>query len=151
MSVKLAYWLSDLSQPGRGNLTLIPGSHRTNWLPGPPQRNQPWPPPNDAQQITVAARDAVLFDRRIWHARTTNTSPITRKSVFLSYPYRWITIRDNITTLPTQPWWHQLNPIQQQLLGGTGHDNGDHAWGHYPNDTPLYQALRQQGLLTPDS
>jgi ectoine hydroxylase-related dioxygenase (phytanoyl-CoA dioxygenase family) len=151
MSVKLAYWLSDVSETGRGNLTLIPGSHRTNWLPGPPRRDMPWPQPDGALQVTVSAGDVVFFDRRIWHARSVNTSPITRKCVFLGYTYRWVSIRDNTAGLPTQPWWHRLNPVQQQLLGGAGRGDGDHAWGHYPEDTPLYLALRERGLLNPHS
>jgi hypothetical protein len=28
LSVKIANWLSDISQPGRGNLKLVPGSHK---------------------------------------------------------------------------------------------------------------------------
>lgn len=36
ISVKLGYWLSDVSEPGRGNLKVIPGSHTRNWIDGPP-------------------------------------------------------------------------------------------------------------------
>jgi hypothetical protein len=32
LSVKLAYWLSDLTEPGRGNLKVVPGSHVVNPL-----------------------------------------------------------------------------------------------------------------------
>lgn len=149
MSVKLAYWLSDVSVPGRGNLTLIPGSHRTNWLPGPPRRDVRWPRPDGAVQVTVDAGDAVFFDRRIWHARSVNTSAVTRKCVFLGYTYRWVSIRDDVARLPAKPWWRRLNPVQRQLLGGVGRTDGDHAWGHYPEDTPLYVSLREQGLLDP--
>jgi ectoine hydroxylase len=160
LSVKLAYWLSDVSEPGRGNLTLVPGSHRTNWLPGPPTRDVPWPTPDGARQVTVDAGDVVFFDRRIWHARSDNLSEITRKCVFLGYTYRWIAIRDDVAGLSNRPWWSGLNPVQQQLLGGVGniggghgHDNGtdgDHHWGHYPQTTPLYEALRDRGMLDPN-
>src|SRR5215212_10956661 len=68
MSVKLAYWLSDVSEPGRGNFTVLPGSHTTNWLPGPPARDVPWPAPEGAAQITANPGDVVFFDRRLWHA-----------------------------------------------------------------------------------
>ena len=149
LSVKLAYWLSDVSEPGRGNLTLIPGSHKTNWLPGPPKRDVPWPTPDGALQVQVDAGDVVFFDRRIWHARSDNRSELTRKCVFLGYTYRWIAIRDEVANLPTKLWWNRLNPVQQQLLGGVGSD-GDHAWGHEPETTPLYVALRERGLLDPD-
>jgi ectoine hydroxylase-related dioxygenase (phytanoyl-CoA dioxygenase family) len=30
LSVKLGYWLSDVSEPGRGNLKVVPGSHVVN-------------------------------------------------------------------------------------------------------------------------
>ena len=42
MSVKLAYWLSDVSEPGRGNLKVVPGSHLTTGSPGRPARRG-WP------------------------------------------------------------------------------------------------------------
>ena len=32
LSVKLAHWLSDVRQPGRGNLNSSPGSHLVNWI-----------------------------------------------------------------------------------------------------------------------
>ncbi len=35
LSVKLASWHSDVSQPGRGNLKLVLGSHLVNWIDGP--------------------------------------------------------------------------------------------------------------------
>lgn len=149
LSVKLAYWLSDVSETGRGNLTLIPGSHRANWLPGPPRRDVAWPLPDGARQVTVNAGDVVFFDRRIWHARSDNLSAVTRKCVFLGYTYRWIAIRDEIASLADQPWWQELDPVRRQLLGGVGHGDGDHAWGHDPETTPLYVALRERGLLDP--
>jgi len=147
MSVKLAYWLSDVSETGRGNLQVIPGSHRTNWLPGPPKRTVEWPTPEGAIQVQVSPGDVVFFDRRIWHARSNNYSEVTRKVVFIGYTYRWIAIRDEVAHLPNEPWWNDLNPVQKQLLGGVGDGNGDHSWGHFPEDTPLYVELRERGLL----
>jgi ectoine hydroxylase len=32
LSVKLAYWLADVSEPGRGNLKVVRGSHVVNWV-----------------------------------------------------------------------------------------------------------------------
>src|SRR3712207_6823607 len=64
MSVKLAYWLSDVSETGRGNFTVLPGSHRTNWLPGPPSRGVPWPAPEGAVQLTANPGDVVSSEER---------------------------------------------------------------------------------------
>jgi len=147
MSVKLAFWLSDVSGTGRGNFTILPGSTKTNWLNGPPSRDVEWPQPEGAMQVTAKPGDVVVFDRRIWHARSNNYSQFTRMGAFFGYTYRWVRGRDEVDELPNQPWWGDLNPVQQQLLGGVGDGTGDHAWGHYPATTPLYGALKQRGLL----
>jgi len=143
LSVKLAYWLSDVSQPGRGNFKVVPGSHLTNWIAGPPRRDMAWADPPGAIEVTAKAGDVVFFDRRIWHARSDNYSPLIRKAVFFAYTYRWIATRDAI---PADP--DSLTPIQRQLLGGA--PDGDHAWGHTPDDVPLYRALRETGHLRDD-
>ena len=145
MSVTLAFWLSDASQPGRGNLTLIPGSHTVNWLPGPPRRNVLWPQPPAAVPVTVHPGDVVFFDRRIWHAWSDNHSAITSKVAFFAYTYRWVAVRDDVRSrLPGH-----LTDVQRQLLGRAGDGTGDHAWGDYPESTPLYLELRERGLLDP--
>ena len=145
MSVKVAFWLSDLTEAGRGNMLVIPGSHRTNWLPGPPRPDAPWPTPAGAREVTAAAGDALIFDRRLWHARSDNHSQLTRRVVFFGYSYRWVVARDDVAELSTQPWFGELSPVQQQLLG---HGNtGDHGWGLDPGTTPLYADLRARGLL----
>ena len=147
LSVKLAYWLSDVSQPGRGNLKVVPGSHVVDWIDGPPRRDVEWPDPTGAIEVTAGPGDALFFDRRIWHARSRNYSGHTRKAVFFGCTYRWTTIRDDVTLLRASDWFGRLTPVQQQLLGGTEDPGGDHAWGHDPAATPLYGWLRERGLL----
>ncbi|PZS32683.1 MAG: hypothetical protein DLM58_09330 [Pseudonocardiales bacterium] len=149
LSVKVAFWLSDLSQTGCGNLMVVPGSHRENWLDGPPFRSVAWPAPKDAVAITASPGDALLFDRRLWHMRSDNHSDITRVAAFFGYTYRWIVGRDDVGALPDQDWWAHLRPVQRQLLGATGDGSGEHAWGHYPQTTPLYRELAANHLLDP--
>jgi hypothetical protein len=149
LSVKLAYWLSDVSAPGRGNLKVVPGSHLTNWIDGPPRRDIPWPDPGGAIEVTAGPGDAVFFDRRIWHTRSRNYSGPTRKAVFFGYTYRWAAIRDDIAPIRASGWFGRLTPVQQQLLGGAEDAGGDHAWGHDPEDTPLYGWLKERGLHDP--
>ena len=55
--------------------------------------------------------------------------------------------RDENADLPNTPAWADLNDVQKQLLGGFGNGDGDHQWGHYPETTPLYGALKERGLL----
>jgi ectoine hydroxylase len=149
LSVKLAYWLSDVSEPGRGNLKVVPGSHLTNWIDGPPRRDMEWPDPDGAIEVTAEPGDALFFDRRIWHTRSLNYSQHTRKAVFFGYTYRWTAIRDDIATMRTSDRFARLTPVQQQLLGGAEDPGGDHAWGHDPATTPLYGWLKERGFLDP--
>jgi len=82
-------------------------------------------------------------------ARSDNLSEITRKVVFLGYTYRWIAIRDDVNETIGQPWWQDLTGVQRQLLGGlSGVGDGDHHWGHYPEDTPLYVSCASAACST---
>jgi hypothetical protein len=151
LSVKLAYWLSDVSETGRGNFKVVPGSHLTNWISGPPRRDVEWPDPDGAIEVCANAGDVVLFDRRLWHARSDNYSDITRKAMFFGYTLRWIAIRDENDGIWTSDWADQLNPVQRQLLGGLKDTDGDHMWGHYPGQVPLYGWLKERDLFDPSN
>jgi ectoine hydroxylase len=152
LSVKLACWLSDVSEQGRGNLKVVPGSHRQNRIDGPPRRDVEWPEPEGAIEVRVNPGDVVFFDRRLWHARSDNYSEITRKAMFFGYTLRWIAIRDEVGALQASPEFESLSPVRKQLLGGVsrgiaGQLEGDHGWGHYPETTPLHGYLKERGLL----
>jgi ectoine hydroxylase-related dioxygenase (phytanoyl-CoA dioxygenase family) len=153
LSVKLAFWLSDVSEPGRGNFKVVVGSHKTNRIDGPPRRDVEWPDPDGAIEVCANPGDAVFFDRRIWHARSNNYSTLTRKVAFFGYTYRWIAIRDQAVSSDVA---ETLTPVQRQLVGaldeGRVHDpveGGDHAWGHFPDEVPVYRHLRDNNLLDP--
>ena len=147
LSVKLAYWLSDVSEPGRGNFKVVPGSHTKNWIDGPPRRDVEWPDPEGAIEVCANPGDVGVFDRRLWHARSDNYSDITRKAMFFGYTLRWIAIRDENDGIWNSDWADQLNPVQRQLLGGLKDTDGDHQWGHYPSSTPLYGWLKEHDLF----
>jgi ectoine hydroxylase len=154
LSVKLAFWLSDVSATGRGNLKVWPGSHLRNRIEGPPRRDIAWPDPPGAAEVCVNPGDVVFFDRRLWHARSDNYSQVTRKAVFFGYTLRWIAIRDDVRALHASPQFEQLSPVRRQLLGGIGASgdgraDGDHRWGHCPKTTPLYSFLSERGWLDP--
>jgi ectoine hydroxylase-related dioxygenase (phytanoyl-CoA dioxygenase family) len=100
-----------------------------------------WPDPAGAIEVTARPGDAVIFDRRVWHARSVNQSAVTRKAVFFGYTYRWVASRDE----PVDP--AGLHLIQTQLFG----DGGDHLWSHHPRQDALYEYLREHGFSDPAS
>jgi len=141
LSVKVAFWLSDVSEPGRGNFHVIPGSHLWDKLDRPDDGVSD---PSGAMPVCVPRGSAVIFDRRLWHAASPNPSTITRKVLFVGYGYRWLRSKDDMT-IP-EDWFAASDPIRKQLLGG-----GVNANGHFTpkdDDVPLKLWLHERGIAT---
>ena len=146
LSVKVAWFLSDVSEPGRGNFMVIPGSHLRNTIPRPEHPEFGFDQPRDSVPVLASPGDAVVFDRRLWHARSDNRSEVTRKALFMGYTYRWVRPRDDYAIDPA--WLATLPPVRRQLLGG-GTDAMSH-WGLGEDEPPLRSWLRERGLLNPN-
>lgn len=74
VSLKVAFFISDLSSPGRGNFHVVPGSHLLNSLESPDQD------PDGKTPVLAAPGTAAIFDRRLFHSASPNDSEQTRKS-----------------------------------------------------------------------
>ncbi len=133
LSLKAGYFLTDVCEPGRGNMLVIPGSHRRNTL------DRSVDPPPGAVPLLAPAGAACVFDRRLWHARSDNRSAITRKVVFLGFTYRWVRARHSHDPQVA------ADPVQRQLLGGSGTPLG--AWIPDPEDVPLRAWMRDHELV----
>jgi ectoine hydroxylase len=131
LSLKIGYWLTDTDAPDRGGIRIVPGSHKRDY---PPDRQ-----PDDDRgfeeelQVRVKAGTAVLFDRRLWHARGLNTSDVTRKVFFLGYSYRWLRGLDY--NLIPEEILQKCDPIRRQLLGDGVDVKG--WWQPTDEDVPL--------------
>jgi ectoine hydroxylase len=129
LSLKVAYFLSDVSEAGRGNFWVVPGSHVKDDLERPTDGHGQ---PEGAVPVLAKPGTAVFFDRRLWHAASPNWSSITRKVLFYGYGYRWIRTKDDMTV---SELWSDSDPIRRQLLG-----YGVNANGYYTptdDDVPL--------------
>jgi len=109
LSLKIAFWLTDISRLENGGIRIIPGSHKWD---RPPDLSSDRA---DVLQLQVPAGTAVLFDRRMWHSRGHNSSQITRKVLFLGYSYRWLRGLD-YNVMPDEIL-AKCDPIRRQLLG----------------------------------
>lgn len=135
LSLKVAYFLSDASEPGRGNFWIIPGSHLRDTLERPADGIGQ---PEGAVPVCVRPGTAVFFDRRLWHTASPNWSDITRKVLFYGYGYRWIRTKDDMTV---RDLWPQCDPIRRQMLGWGVNCNG--FFTPTDEDVPLRVWLRE--------
>lgn len=143
MSLKVAFWLSDVSRPGRGNMLIVPGSHRRNTLPPPEHPELGFDPPAGAEPVLASPGDALVFDRRLWHSRSDNLSPYTRRVVFLAYSFRWVRPRDEFGIDPSSERFRALSPVRRQLLGEPA--DRHHQWGLKRDEVALYAELDRIG------
>lgn len=134
LSLKVAYFLSDTSEPNRGNFWVVPGSHLWDTLEKPASGEGQ---PEGAIPVLAKPGTAVFFDRRLWHAGTPNWSDITRKVLFYGYGYRWIRTKDDMTV---EHLWEECDPIRRQLLGWGTNANG--FYSPRDEDVPLRIWLR---------
>jgi ectoine hydroxylase len=134
LSLKVAYFLSDTSEPGRGNFWIVPGSHLKDELDVPDGTGQP----EGAVPVLAKPGTAVFFDRRLWHAASPNWSDVTRKVLFYGYGYRWIRSKDDMTV---EDLWPSSDPIRRQLLGYGLNANG--RYSPTDEDVPLRGWLQE--------
>jgi ectoine hydroxylase len=134
LAVKVGFFITDVSVPGRGNTWVVPGSHRlaTDSLGLSPDEIT-----RRAIPICGPAGSAIVFDRRLIHSASVNTSTVTRKAVMYGYSYRWVR---QLAERSASPSWLGSDPVRLQLLGMGA------AYGRFfPNDpdVPLRRWLRQ--------
>lgn len=135
LSVKIGYYLTDVSEPLRGNTLIVPGSQLSNVLNC---EQDGVSNPDGAEPLCVPAGSAVILDRRVWHTRSPNTSDATRKVIWYGYSYRWLRTKDAMTVEHLYP---SLTPIQRQLLGDGTSANG--VYDPKPEDVPLRSWLEE--------
>lgn len=135
LSLKVAYFLSDTSEPGRGNFWVVPGSHlddtQKRAADGIGQ-------PDGAVPVLAKPGTVVFFDRRLWHSASPNWSDVTRKVLFYGYGYRWIRTKDDMTV---RDLWSDSDPIRRQILGWGVNCNGFYT--PTDEDVPLRVWLRE--------
>ena len=112
LSLKVSYWLSDVTHRDNGAMRLIPGSHKLDTRPPPGEAEGD---PDGAIDLLVKRGTAVLFDRRMWHSRGRNYSGATRKVLFMGYSYRWLRGLDY--NLMSPDVLAKCDAIRRQLLG----------------------------------
>lgn len=115
ISLKVGFFLTDCSQPGRGNFYVVPGSQLRKTMVFPDGNRRCELP--GGVPVQVPAGSAVFFDRRLWHSTSANHWHSSRKVLFYGYSYRWLRPRDQVTV--DERLNARLDPIRQQLFGAS--------------------------------
>jgi hypothetical protein len=135
LSLKIGYYLTDVSRDDRGNTLVVPGSHLDDEIACPADGVSN---PDGAEPLCVKPGTAVFIDRRIWHSRSPNLSDRTRKVIWYGYGYRWLRPKDEMTVAHLYP---SLDPIRRQILGAGVSANG--TYDPVDGDVPLRSWLRE--------
>lgn len=113
LSINTGIYLADMT-PEMGPLRVVPGSHRREEGPNPPNAD---PMPGEAR-VPVPAGSAVFFDAALWHTGDRNRSAVDRLGLFAYFGRYWIKRMDNYFTqaLPAD-LLATTDPMTRQLLG----------------------------------
>jgi len=135
LSLKIAYFLTDTTEVRAANFYVALGQQERNEIVF---SKRDLAKPINAMLIQVTAGTAVLFDRRLWHASSTNYLEQTRKVLFYGYAYRWLrpTCIMDIGDLR-----QKTTPIRRQLLGATS--SQDSYYLPSEDDVPLRAWLQK--------
>lgn len=135
LSLKIGYYLTDASQPGRGSTLIVPGSQLSDEIDVAADGVSC---PAGTEPLLVKPGSAVFIDRRIWHSRSPNLSDVTRKVIWYGYSYRWLRPKDAMTVGHLLPG---LDPVRRQILGAGLSANG--VYDPVDGDVPLRTWLRE--------
>ena len=133
LSLKVFFFISDMSESGRGNTLVLPGSHLDDEIDVPEDGRSN---PEGAIPLCVPPGASVIIDRRLWHSRSLNSWHETRKMLMMGYSYRWLLPKDDMTVEKLYPG---LDPIRRQLLRDNPSNNSTYA--PEKGDAPLREWL----------
>jgi|GEM_PF-259295 len=143
LGLKCAYVLSDASMPGSGMTRFVPGSHR--WSSAPQLFGKADPP--GAFEPRLKPGDAVLFENRTYHAGGPVLCGHERKLLFMGYGFRWLRPLDYSAVAPQL--LQRLDPLGQQLLGGSWNDPETGRFLPGGSAAALARWAQEHGLKTP--
>ncbi len=128
LQLKVGYYLSDMSAPGQGNLTLVPGSHKALCDPAPDDLRRPELFPG-ALQVCGGPGTAFLFHNAVWHTGGPWTQPEGRRIIlYYAYEHPWM-------LACAEPWRYSraflngLSPERRKLFHGFLFDPPEYRWG----------------------
>ena len=128
LQLKLGYYLSDMTSPGCGNLTVVPGSHKALFDPDPAavQRGDLLP---GAVQVCAPAGTAILFHNALWHTAGPFAPDKHRVMLYYAYEHPWMVGSQEHWGYTKEFYNQRLSPAQRKFFHGFVFDPPEQRWG----------------------
>ena len=129
LQLKVGYYLTDMTQPGNANLTVVPCSHKA--------RNVPSLRDLEAQhthagavQVCAPAGSAILFHNALWHSAAPYASPAHRRTMlYYAYEHPWMIGAQGHWNYSKDFYNRSLSKAQRKLFHGFVFDPPEQRWG----------------------
>ena len=129
LQLKVGYYLSDMTAPWQGNLTVLPGSHKTSLEPSADdrQRRDFFP---GVVQICAPSGSVILFHNAIWHtAAPFNRPDASRVMLYYAYEHPWMVASQEHWSYGKDFYNTCLSPAQRKFFHGFVFDPPEQRWG----------------------
>ena len=115
LQIKIGYWLTDLPREKMGNLVVLPGSHRQQYMDEYDTHN------SVPGEMVVCPRKGTMtvMHSSIWHRVEPNESDVVRYNIFVAYCPSWVTPADRFHSSPK--WLETLNREQRIIMRSYNH------------------------------
>ena len=129
LQLKVGYYLTDMTEPGRGNLCIIPGSHKTSSAPDPDDLKST-ALFDGAIQVCAPAGSAVLFHNALWHSSGPWTKADgARIMLYYAYEHPWMIASQEHWGYSRDFYNNRLSRSQRKLFHGFLFDPPEQRWG----------------------
>lgn len=128
LQMKVGYYLSDMSEPDQGNLTLVPGSHKALHEPDSADLKNPDLFPG-AVQVCGGPGTAFFFHNAVWHTGGPwSRSDGKRIMLYYAYEHPWMLACAEQWRYP-KSFYETLSPERRKFFHGFVFDPKEYRWG----------------------
>ncbi len=129
LQLKVGYYLTDMTQPGNGNLTVVPCSHKARHVPSLRDLEAQHTHPGSVQ-VCAPAGSAILFHNALWHAAAPFASPAHRRTMlYYAYEHPWMVGAQGHWNYSKDFYNRSLSKAQRKLFHGFVFDPPEQRWG----------------------
>ena len=146
LQLRASFLLNDQTEPGTGNMELIPGSHRCP-LPLPAKLQQDGGDLPVGDIVCAPAGSVLLFHNGVWHRTYAHRGDRDRYTAHYIYSPPWMRFADRLENSPD--FLARTTPMRRALMGQFGLP--DEPYGHSYDPLPFTDLTSTQGSKQTDN